>query len=271
MQKEDLTCKVFGHLTVLKKSDKRGNGVFYVCFCANCGNTKDIQATKLRSGWSTTCGCSKVTPDLSGQAFGRLSVINRADNKGGQVQWNCLCQCGGSITVSGANLRSGNTASCGCLRREVSVELGKSTKRHGMESTPTYRSWTSMKVRCSDKNHISFKNYGGRGITVCDSWLIFDNFLADMGVRPDGTTLDRKDTNGNYEPSNCRWASAVVQHRNTRLNKFFEFNGENITLAEISERYGVNISTLRARVRARWSIEDAVNKPLRHVQNKALA
>lgn len=269
MSKEDLTGKVFGSLTALKKSSRKGSGVFYTCFCARCGGEKDIQATKLRSGWNTTCGCAKVTPDISGKSFGRLTVISRAENSGKNAHWHCMCDCGNKTIVSGAMLRKKSTTSCGCRRKEVSFELGKATKRHGMEGTPTYNSWQSMKVRCGDIKHISYPNYGGRGISVCERWMLFDNFLSDMGVRPKETTLDRIDTNGNYEPINCRWSTLLVQHRNTRANKYFDFLGETITLAELSQRHGININTLRARIKLGWNLVDAVNRPIDQARSSA--
>jgi hypothetical protein len=173
--------------------------------------------------------------DRTGHRFGRLTVIARADNdKRGRARWSCRCDCDAEVVVSGNNLQSGNTRSCGCLDRELSSDRGRAHLTvHGHTRTgwvsPTYRSWLSMKARCLNPNHHAYPAYGGRGITVCDEWLGpdgFARFLADMGERPgnpDGWSsskgywsLDRIDPDGDYEPSNCRWATPTQQTRNVR-------------------------------------------------------
>lgn len=269
--KPDLTGTKFGELLVLRKSQKNGTGVFYACMCFRCGNEKDIRATKLRGGANTTCGCGRTTPDISGEKFNRLTVVSRADNKGGQAHWKCICECGKETTVAGSFLRRGITKSCGCLRKEVSTNLGNATFRHGMEKTSTHHSWSSMLSRCRNKLHSSYKNYGGRGISVCQRWVGksgFQNFFSDMGARPNGMTLDRIDVNGNYEPHNCRWATIKEQHRNTRFNRLIEFNGETKTIAEFSEIYGINDSTLGSRIRSGWTAERALTTPPRSGNNQ---
>src|SRR5436190_19682968 len=148
--------------------------------------------------------------DITGQRFGRLIVIEIAARKGpgGRSLWLCRCDCESKVVAWGGNLRSGNTKSCGCLRREVSYENhfihgeGKSGK-----TTSEYHSWQAMRARCLDPNNRAYKWYGGRGIRVCARWLKFENFLADMRRRPAGRSLDRINNDGDYEPSNCRWAT----------------------------------------------------------------
>lgn len=161
--------------------------------------------------------------DLAGQKFGRLTAISDVA-AGGRVAWMCRCECGGEVVVSRNNLRSGAARSCGCLRREVQSQTA--TRRnlvHGHNrvgaQTRTHRSWTAMLSRCRDVNLTSYPSYGGRGIVVCERWLKYQNFLEDMGERPDGTTLDRIDNDGNYEPGNCRWATGSEQQRNKRDKK----------------------------------------------------
>lgn len=123
--------------------------------------------------------------------------------------------------------------------------MSKGNYRHGMYGTPTYKSWSEMKCRCDNPNH-SRGNYAG--VTYCKEWESFDNFFMDMGVRPDGTTLDRIDPHGNYEPSNCRWADIFTQENNRRNNRRFEYNGENLTLPQLARKYGVSRSNLANKV-----------------------
>ena len=161
-----------------------------------------------------------VTP---GETYGRLTVlaedVTSVRGRGGKRCWLCLCECGGTIVVQQSNLRGGRTRSCGCLRRQATAEYNRRTKRtHGMRETPTYSSWQSMLSRCYNPNATGFKHWGGRGITVTPAWHQFEAFLEDMGERPEGTTLDRIDVNGNYEPGNVRWATPGEQVRNRRAS-----------------------------------------------------
>lgn len=154
--------------------------------------------------------------DLIGYKSGRLTVVafERKAADGSSI-WRCACDCGAMVGVIARNLRSGNTKSCGCLRRERASSSDHGHKRRGL-SSPTYVSWSRMMQRCNDPNSNRWSLYGGRGITVCPQWRTFQGFLADMGERPPGKTLDRINVDGNYEPDNCRWATASEQARNRR-------------------------------------------------------
>ena len=162
--------------------------------------------------------------DISGQKFGRLTVLGRAE---GQCRWLCKCQCGNPTVTRSNNLRSGGTRSCGCLQREVARLVGMTTfdanrgtkfvHGHSAKRSRTYQSWRMMRQRCNNPKADNYYYYGGRGITVCTRWDSFENFLADMGERPDGLTLDRyPDFNGNYEAGNCRWVTSKQQAANRR-------------------------------------------------------
>jgi hypothetical protein len=150
---------------------------------------------------------------LEGKRFGRLSVLERDGVIGKATAYLCLCDCGEKKRVRGQSLRNGDTTSCGCARRDKMAAMHAS---HGMYKTPTYNSWRAMIARCLDKKHRQYKDYGGRGITFCKDWASFKCFFRDMGERPEGKTLDRSDPDGNYEKTNCRWATRQEQNLNKR-------------------------------------------------------
>jgi hypothetical protein len=146
--------------------------------------------------------------DLIGKRFGRLVVTAYE----GDAKWSCTCDCGTRVDVRGERLRGGNTKSCGCLRKIRAI-------KHGMRGSREYNSWRGMKDRCTNPNHVFYKYYGGRGITICEEWLSFEGFFVDMGTCPPGCSLDRIDPNRNYEPANCRWAPKKLQAQNQRPRK----------------------------------------------------
>lgn len=198
--------------------------------------------------------------DLTGKRFGKLTVLQKLDSVNGFIMWKCICDCGKIVSVSGNNLRSEHTKSCGCLTREVAAI--RQTK-HGMGRTKTYNTWIQMKTRCNNPHSKEYNNYGGRGIKVCNRWADFNMFLQDMGDVPNGMSLDRINVNGNYEPDNCRWATIKEQQNNKRNNRVFTYKGETHTIAEWSERLNMNFKTLHQRlVRNNWPVEKALTIPV---------
>lgn len=200
--------------------------------------------------------------DLSGKRFSRWFILSGAGITGGSYYWLCQCDCGTIKKVQSTYLRNGESKSCGCLRNE---DRWKTATTHGGTRNgiiiPEYRSWVAMKTRCYNKNNPAYKYYGGRGIEVCERWInSFYNFLSDMGVRPSPThSLDRfPNKNGNYGPSNCRWATKKEQARNTRKNVFLEHNGEKLTISEWAERLNITSSSLHSKLKSR-TIETIIN------------
>jgi hypothetical protein len=189
----------------------------WVCKC-DCGETKTVREQCLISGQTRSCGCIRDEHliDLVGQRFGRLVVAERAGSRHWKPDWRCICDCGGTTIVTGYNLRAGVTTSCGCRQRSV---LPDSCMKHGGTGTRMYRVWKNMRGRCLNANNPRYKDYGGRGITICDEWIrSFDAFRewALSNGYSESLTIDRINNDGNYEPGNCRFATYKQQAQNQR-------------------------------------------------------
>lgn len=201
--------------------------------------------------------------DLTGQRFGRLVVVERAESKGKRTMWKCLCDCGNTKVVEAGNLKTGHTTSCGCVWQEVVPETNRNiNRRHGMSQTKLHKAWANMRYRCFNPRCKYYDNYGGRGITICDEWNEFESFMEwslNNGFA-DGMSLDRIDVNGNYEPGNCRWVSWEVQENNKRNNSYLTLNGQTHTISEWSRITGLKDSTIRERIKRGWTVEDALTK-----------
>ena len=197
--------------------------------------------------------------DITGQVFGRWTVLKRGENQNGTAMWLCKCECGNINTVQGGHLRNGHSKSCGCFKRELAAER---CTTHGMVDSREYSSWKAMKKRCLNPNDIGFKRYGGRGITVCPEWMVFENFYADMGERPEGTSLDRIDNSKGYFSDNCRWSTDKQQCNNRSCSRILEFLGMKRTLAQWAEIADMNYQTLFNRISSGWSVHQALLTPI---------
>lgn len=181
--------------------------------------------------------------DLTNVRFGLLVALNVNGRKRNYKTWLCLCDCGNSHTVSSFHLTGGYTKSCGCA---TSKWLSESSSTHGMSNTVEYEAWKMMKRRCLNPNDKFYFNYGGRGIKICDRWLAsFENFLLDIGKKPsDSYSLDRINSDGNYEPNNCRWATRKQQASNRKSNRWIEYNGERLILQDWATKTGIPVANL---------------------------
>lgn len=189
--------------------------------------------------------------DLTGQRFGRWTVLRWTRKQYAEHFWFCCCDCGVEREVVGGSLKSGKSTSCGCYSRER-------TTKHGKEGTRIYNTWAQMLSRCNNPKAQSYPHYGAKGIKVCDRWKDFSNFYADMGDIPEGKTLDRVDGRKGYEPTNCKWSTHKEQARNKSTSKLFPWEGRMITAAEIAEINGMKRKVVENRLRLGMSMEDAL-------------
>jgi hypothetical protein len=203
----------------------------------------------------------KKVIDLTGQKFGRLTVKGRLEkrDKYGRVVWHLLCDCGSEVYYDAGRFKYGNTSSCGCLKKEL---VGNDHRTHGLSKTPTYSCWLAMKKRCYNNKSQDYYLYGGRGIRVCDRWMTFENFYADMGDRPIGMSLDRIDCNLDYSPENCRWATVTQQARNKRNTKIVEYKGVTKSIRDFCDELSLNANTVMTRLNQQnWTVDRALSTP----------
>ena len=200
---------------------------------------------------------NKNIKDISGKRYGRLTVLSYAYSKNRTTFWNCKCDCGNETIIRKNSLTNGDTISCGCYRKEHKHEYGF---KHGKSHEKIYNSWAGMKSRCLSKNHSKYKNYGGRGITICEEWLDFNNFYdwAILNGYKEGLSIDRINVNGNYEPHNCRWSDRKTQMNNKTNNRYIEYGGQIKTITEWASELGIKTETLRYRIFiANWDLKKA--------------
>lgn len=212
-----------------------------------------------------SCAAMRARKDISGRKFERWTVIRFIPDHG----WLCRCECGNEKLVERQSLLLGTSRSCGCLRVEVSARKAfKHGAGVGGVLTPTYKVWRGMLNRCRNKNEPAYVDYGARGITVCQRWADYLNFLEDMGPRPSSKhSIERKDNNKGYEPGNCKWATAQEQANNRRSSRTITWKGKTQTLAQWERETGVDQDTLGMRLLRGWTVEDTMTKPLKGKHN----
>lgn len=201
----------------------------------------------------------KLRNDLTGKTFHSLLVLNRSNDRGNGkkpvVKWDCVCECGKRVVVKSDSLLTGHTKSCGCLKL-----------KHGLSNKERlYQTWKNMRQRCNNPNRPDYSRYGGRGIKVCSEWddyKTFRKWALENGYT-DELTIDRIDSNGNYEPSNCRWVDYYVQANNVRTNRIIKYKGKEMTMSQFANYLGMSYATVQHRIDRDWSIEDIVNTPQR--------
>ena len=200
--------------------------------------------------------------DLQGHTFGRLVVLQRAPNVKDRTAWLCRCTCEENAIVIGNKLQQGRTVSCGCKKQEIMSNMaavGRTNRAHGRTNTTEFRTWTSMLTRCFNPRSEDYPRYGGRGITVCDRWREFKQFLADMGIKPSPRhSIDRINNDGNYEPGNCRWATQTEQSRNRSTTRLLTFHDKTQSVEAWAVEYGIKADTLRHRLARGLSMRKAL-------------
>lgn len=252
--RKDLTGLVYGKLTVLSLAGYRDKNPYWLCRC-ECGAVKEITTSNLRR--TESCGCIRIG-DLTGRRRYKLVVLGPTGEWfRGKPLWRCRCDCGNERILGTVKFLCGRQTSCGCARKGAAAVHGKMPVR-------LYTAWCNMRVRCLKSNGREYKNYGGRGITVCAEWqksyIVFRDWALNNGWAAD-LEIDRVDNDGNYEPSNCRWTTRGVQVNNRRCNRWITYNGETLTHAQWEKKLGLKESTIARRLIQGFSPTEAVAVP----------
>lgn len=245
---------------------KQNNNFYFLCKC-DCGTQKWINCDSVIRNVTKSCGCIARNPgyeDLTGRKFGRLLVIKYAGKKGNKrkrIAWLCKCDCGKQVEILGENLKQGISKSCGCYC--IQRIKNKNTK-HGFTKTRIFNIYIKIKERCLNEHSKAYKDYGGRGIVICNEWLGESGFInfknwADKNGYSESLTIDRIDNNGNYEPSNCRWVDKKVQANNRRSNRKIKYNGMEKTIAEWSDFYNIPYMRIYTRLKLKMPLCEVFN------------
>lgn len=259
--------QIYGRLTVLRKKAVK----MWECQC-ECGNVVTVCSSPMLRGNTRSCGCYRDDKrrekliHIEGERYGKLVALREVARRTPDTRrFECQCDCGELTIVDMRNLRFGITKSCGCRLREIQEAISIRAKLTPARSEhPLYPTWKGMLKRCNDPGDDAYKNYGGRGIQVCHRWTVsFEDFLEDIGNRPNGAMIERKNNHGNYEPSNCKWATATEQVRNRRNTVIVELQGESKPLAEWCEIFNISYKLVHGRIHTcGWSLERALTTPV---------
>lgn len=270
-QKKDISGMRFGRLVAIKSTNERAirknnkkAGYIWECQC-DCGNIVNIEIGLLTGGYTKSCGClhSEIVSrnmkkgNLEGQKFGKLKVIKwlpvseRAENNK-YSPYLCLCECGNYVQAKTYELKSGNKKSCGCIHEQYSHEHKETARTHGQSKTRLYKVWSVIKDRCLNSNNKAYQRYGGRGISICQEWLDFEHFRDwaysngyDENAPRGKCTLDRIDNDGNYEPSNCMWATMKEQRLNQSCTKLHEYKGKRMVASDWAKELNIPYEKIR--------------------------
>mgnify|MGYP006988858809 CR=1 FL=1 len=267
--KKYLGFKVYGH----GKNQRKFYFYKCQCECGNCVIVRRNELVKIIRTQCKTCAYKKINPeDIIEKRFGKLTVIEHVENRNGFHFYKCQCDCGNTTIVSRSNLLGNKTSSCGCYKKQ---RIKESHTTHGMSNTRFFGIWHGMKNRCYNSNSENYKDYGGRGITVCNRWLeSFENFRDDMYDEyiekskiygEENVSIDRIDNNKNYCKENCRWTTLIEQANNKRSNHYIEINDELYTLKNAWRRYGVynvGYNTVKSRISRGIDPYEAITTPV---------
>ena len=282
----DLTGKTFKNIYVIGRNAKSvpyrqgGKEKVYDCKCLICGKIFTKRSSGIIRSTIGNCGCIKSVYDLTGQRFGRLTVLKRQGTSHSEIQWLCKCDCGNIYTALSYALRKGITTNCGCVQKEKWEELAKrrkdllanlpssisaETKQHLLKKSPLYYKWTNLKTRCYNPKYSMYKNYGGKGIKVCDAWMgengfiNFYNWAMKNGYKK-GLTIDRINNEDGYNPKNCRLVDMRTQQNNRTNNRILEYNGKKDTMANWSRKLNLRYGKIQKGLAKGKTLEEIYEK-----------